>query len=186
MPDLDKSQQDTAENDRLQFTIVVANMDRKHGDLLKSLLVPKYAVHEYSPDDFESDMGIIPSSTPKFFLGDFPYAKKVRSEYAPKFDRLGMHYGWTGNQAAAYVDTSMHGPEDYRALIKLNEELDTRIAGAQKPQGAQDFATQEWWDEVQKGADYAAAVVTGKIRDLQYKCLIKTFYLDGMPKFISR
>lgn len=109
------------------------------------------------------------------FIGDSKIIRDETVNIPRTFKKYGMQYGWLGSRAILDLDQFYLG----FALTINKMKLARYVVERHQAVGLRDNGR----DSVRINEMYIANPVT--VKDVQYNCLIESFYLDGAEAFIE-
>ena len=76
----------------------------------------------WSEKQYEASRAELSIATYILFVGNGKVSKEARSNIPMVFERVGMHYGWLGNQGCMFVDNSSLNRDNYAEFKQLCEQ----------------------------------------------------------------
>jgi len=184
--------------------IVCGNEERVPANLLVGLIGEKgeYTVALWDEKVYEDSLSKITSDTEIIFIGETKAAKNIIPNIKFEYENTGMKYGWLGNRAVIYVEKRLLSKEEFDYLkteyktednpfqIFIDSTTTTELPGVANlaialPNGAAKvfgFAKAMVLD----AANSSSLILRSQeIRKIQYDCVVKTFFTDGLAKFLE-
>jgi len=186
--------------------IVYGNEERVPANLLVGLIGEKgeYTVALWDEKVYEDSLSKITSDTEIIFIGETKAAKNIIPNIKFEYENTGMKYGWLGNRAVVYVEKRLLSKDEFDYLkteykkednpfaifIDTNTNEDNnnaalKLPGITPPIGAAKvfgFAK----SMVKDAANSSGLILRSQeIRKIQYDCVVKTFFEEGLTKFLE-
>lgn len=195
-----------AEMAKKNCIIVYGNEERVPANLLVGLIGEKgeYTVALWDEKVYEDSLSKITSDTEIIFIGETKAAKNIIPNIKFEYENTGMKYGWLGNRAVVYVEKRLLSKDEFDYLkteykkednpfaifIDTNTNEDNnnaalKLPGITPPIGAAKvfgFAK----SMVKDAANSSGLILRSQeIRKIQYDCVVKTFFEEGLTKFLE-
>lgn len=192
--------------------IVYGNEERVPANLLVGLIGEKgeYTVALWDEKVYEDSLSKITSDTEIIFIGETKAAKNIIPNIKFEYENTGMKYGWLGNRAVVYVEKRLLSKEEFDYLkteyktvdnpfqifndntIKSEENSNTMLEApaADNQAIASPFSAAKVFGfakaKVLDAANNSSLILRSQeIRKIQYDCVVKTFFADGLAKFME-
>lgn len=192
--------------------IVCGNEERVPANLLVGLIGEKgeYTVALWDEKVYEDSSSKITSDTEIIFIGETKAAKNIIPNIKFEYENTGMKYGWLGNRAVVYVEKRLLSKEEFDYLkteyktednpfqifIDSNTKSEDNSNTTTEAPGVANLAVAPPIGAA-KVFGFAKAMVldaannsslilrSQEIRRIQYDCVVKSFYEDGLAKFME-
>ncbi|KAF5072552.1 hypothetical protein DSECCO2_200310 [anaerobic digester metagenome] len=192
--------------------IVYGNEERVPANLLVGLIGEKgeYTVALWDEKVYEDSLSKITSDTEIIFIGETKAAKNIIPNIKFEYENTGMKYGWLGNRAVVYVEKRLLSKEEFDylktefkeednpfaifndATIKKEESINaaSELLGVANqaitpPIGAAKVFGLAKSMALDVANSSGLILRSQEIRKIQYDCVVKEFFEDGLAKFLE-
>lgn len=187
--------------------IVYGNEERVPANLLVGLIGEKgeYTVALWDEKIYEDSLSKITSDTEIIFIGETKAAKNIIPNIKFEYENTGMKYGWLGNRAVVYVEKRLLSKEEFDYLKTEYKEEDNpfaifidsntnteennnaklKLPGIKPPIGAAKVFGIAKSMALDVANNSSLVLKSQEIRKIQYECVIKDFFEDGLAKFLE-
>ncbi|MBE6539805.1 MAG: hypothetical protein E7674_03595 [Ruminococcaceae bacterium] len=148
----------------------------------------------WNETEYESNRPMLNSSQKILFIGDTKISKEMRCHIPDTFNEIGMHYGWLGAQAFAYIEKFKLTKDTEKKLDKLlekygdkfNDEFLVKLS----PYGVKNAVVSTSLALLTGGASLFVEGALGKAKhdktiNKLYMLLVVILYIDGLSSFIG-
>lgn len=195
-----------------KLLIVCDEKCRKYGDYLSQLVSSEddaaeetvgskdgaVAARVWTEEQYKANSSTFSSEQYVLFIGNSKLIKEKSTCMNIKFSQYGMEYGWLGRQAflsvkkvveysdyESFIEYERHYQTSMEPLIKSNYHIEISSDGNENAV----VCKAELFNPIKALKDGAMTIrkiaQNGRIKEKQYYCAVKKFYLDDLSGFLG-
>lgn len=148
----------------------------------------------WNETEYENNRPMLTSSQKILFIGDTKVSKEMRGHIPDTFSEIGMHYGWIGAQAFAYIEKFKFTKDTEKRLdellVKYGDKFNDEFLVKLSPYGVKDAVVTTSLALLTGGASLFVEGALERAKHVKtinklYMFLAVILYIDGLSSFIG-
>lgn len=148
----------------------------------------------WNETEYENNRPMLNSSQKILFIGDTKISKETRCHIPDVFNEIGMHYGWVGAQAFAYIENFKLTKDSEKKLDELlekySDKFNDEFLKKLSPYSVKNAVVTTSLALLTGGASIFVEGAIGKVKydktvNKLYMLLVVILYIDSLSAFIG-